>query len=198
MVNGETFIASCPEYRSMEQNAGEPGAGFLLCLICVLVVVTAGCSVMDTGTGLSEGICEKLSGLDRDHCYQTVARAQNNPALCAKIEGAGPKSKCYLYLGLCDQLGARATGDGAYTMFDCWQYRAISLGSVRVCEEYLAEYRSGNRNDLNPEGVSREICIRRVTEHCGHPGQSACYDKRNGILYCVNGTRISDRCEADS
>lgn len=182
----------------MVRNEGERVAWIPLGLVCILVVATAGCSVMDTGTALSEGICEKLSGLDRDHCYQAVARAQNNPELCAKIEGAGPKSKCYLYLGLCDMLGARATGDGAYTMFDCWQYRAISLGSVKVCEEYLEEYRSGNRNDLNPDGVSREICIRRVTEHCGHAGQNACYDKRNELYYCVNGTRIADRCEADS
>lgn len=44
------------------------------------------------------GVCEQISREDRDHCYQYIARFSGNGLLCGKIEGAGPMSKCRIYI----------------------------------------------------------------------------------------------------
>lgn len=174
--------------------AGEKGAVVCLGIVCIAASLIAGCTVTDTGFALTEEVCEKLSGLDRDHCYQQVAVSQGWPVLCEKIEHPGPRSKCLLYLGQCRELNKLATGDGAYTSYDCWQYNAEKGTSIRLCEEAIGTYVSSNRNDLNPSGISKEICIKRVTAKCGHIGQEVCVDHWNGDkLFCVEG-RV-DRAE---
>ena len=90
-----------------------------------------------------------------------------------------------------------ATGDGAYTKYDCYQYKAIQDRSVRLCEEYLDVYSSYNRNDLNPTGISKETCIKRVTEKCGHIGQNACFDNYYKKDYCVEGWIGTGKCVPD-
>jgi len=168
----------------------------LLCLVLITIAfsVTAGCEVLDAEIMLSEEVCEKMSGLDRDHCYQTVARAQGDPDICENINNPGPKSKCYIYLGQCSELRSLATGDGAYTRYDCYQYRAIEYGSVKLCEEDIEDYKSANRNDLNPTGISQDICIKRVTENCGNIGQPVCYDKWKQYNFCVSGMMDMGKC----
>jgi hypothetical protein len=166
----------------------------MVCLgmVCIMLVMTAGCSdaIIDAffpSKEMSEEDCERETGIDRDHCYKNLAKRIGNATLCKKIVDPGPNSKCYLELGRCDKLFSQATGDGAYTKFDCYQYKAIQDQSVRLCEEYLDVYSSYNRNDLNPTGVSKEICIKRVTEKCGHIGQNACFDWYYKEEYCVEG-----------
>jgi hypothetical protein len=64
--------------------------------------------------------------------------------------------------------------------------------------EYPDVYVSWNRNDLNPTGISKETCIKRVTENCGHIGQNACFDNNYKKDYCVEGWVGSGKCAPDS
>jgi hypothetical protein len=183
----------------MALMAGEWGAVVCLGIVCIMMVMTAGCSyAMYTSGDMTEEDCLRVSGIDRDHCYKNLAVSRGNSTLCGKIEDPGPKSKCYLELGECGRLSFQATGDGAYTKYDCYQYKAIQDRSVRLCEEYLDVYVSWNRNDLNPTGVSKETCIKRVTEKCGHIGQNACFDYYYKKDYCVEGWIGSGKCVPDS
>lgn len=163
-------------------------------LIIMAFSVIAGCLVPDVGIVLSEDVCEKMSGLDRDHCYLNVARAKDNPEICEKINNPGPRSKCSVYLGTCSDLSWQATGDGAYTSYDCAQYRAINYGSVKLCEDDIRDFKSANRNDLNPTGISQDICIKRVTENCGNIGQTVCFDKYYKYNFCVYGMMDMGKC----
>lgn len=165
-------------------------------IVCCALVITAGCSF--TEDLLSEGLCDKMSGLDRDHCFQQLARDVRDSEYCAKIENAGPRSKCYIYLNECDKLGLLATGDGAYTRYDCLQYMAVEYRSVDYCREKLKDYTSGNRNDLNPTGIGMDTCIQRATEHCGRIGQLACYDGIYNKVYCVTGKVSQGNCIAET
>lgn len=178
----------------MARVAGGLGALVCLVLLSIAMMAAAGCTGKEAGDTLAEGVCEKLSGLDRDHCYQNLARSTNNRDLCFEIQNPGPKSKCLIYLMDCFELSEKATGDGAYTRYDCYQYRAVQLQSVEICESYIEEgYRSGG-NDLNPGGVSRNICIERVTENCGHIGQNVCRDKNKNQNYCLYGMMDMGKC----
>lgn len=165
-------------------------------LLCLALVITAGCSFSEDL--LSEGLCDRMSGLDRDHCFQQLAKDQGSSEYCAKIENAGPKSKCYIYLDDCSRLNLLATGDGAYTRYDCYQYLAVQYHSVDYCRERLKDYTSGNRNDLNPTGISMDTCIQRATEYCGHIGQISCYDVFYNKAYCVTGKESQGNCVAET
>lgn len=174
-------------------------AGKRVGLVCLLLIsmaasVISGCLVPDVGIVLTEDICEKMSGKERDHCFLNVARGKDDPAICQKIEDPGPRSKCSVYLGTCGDLSWQATGDGAYTKYDCYQYQAISYGSIRLCEDLLHDIVSYNRNDLNPRGVSQAICVERVAENCGHIGQKVCYDRYYKNNYCVYGMMDNGQC----
>ncbi|MDD1695605.1 MAG: hypothetical protein LUQ54_01775 [Methanoregula sp.] len=168
----------------------------LLCLVLITMAfsVIAGCQASDIGFVLTPEVCEKMSGLDRDHCYQNVARAKGDPELCREINNPGPRSKCFVYLGKCEELGRQATGDGAYTFYDCAQYRAIEYGSVQMCENDLSHFRSENRNDLNPTGISEGTCKERVLKNCGSYGMNVCYDKFYNMEYCEYGVKENGKC----
>ena len=180
----------------MAWMAGERGAVVCLGLICIILAMTAGCSVINSFAqeDTPEENCLKKSGIDRDHCYKNLAVISRNSTFCEKIEDPGPKSKCYLELGLCNKLFSQATGDGAYTRFDCYQFTAIKYNSIKMCNEFLYGYKSQNTNDLNPTGVSKEICINRITEICGHIGQNACFDAYEYKHYCVEGAVEAGKC----
>lgn len=174
----------------------ERGAVVCLVMICIILTMTAGCSVIDgfTQGDTPEESCLKMFGIDRDHCYKNLAVKSRNSTFCEKIENPVPNSKCYLELGLCNKLFSQATGDGAYTRFDCYQYMAINYRSIKMCDEFLYGYESHNTNDLNPTGVSKEICIKRITENCGHIAQNACFDAYENNHYCVEGAVESGKC----
>lgn len=130
--------------------------------------------------------CEGLEGKDRDHCIQQLAVTSGNLKLCDDIESAGPKSKCWLYIakntktaGLC--LAMKKTDwygeQGAYDAEECLQYVARETNDGDVCQ-LLEEYKDSSGSDLNPDGVSREICISSII--CGKSGQEPCYSSSKG------------------
>jgi hypothetical protein len=181
----------------MALMAGERGAVVCLGMVCIMLVMTAGCGAITSRWAqedLTEKDCLEKSGIDRDHCYKNLAVTSNNSTLCEKIEDPGPNSKCYLELGLCNKLFSQATGDGAYTKYDCYQYKAISKESITLCEDLLKGYESQSTNDLNPNGISKEICIKKITKNCGHLGQNACHDKYYQKDYCVEGVVETFKC----
>ena len=111
------------------------------------------------------GLCEQISGKDRDYCYQNIARFSGNALLCGKIEEPGPKSKCRIFIAewwkrgsWCDPLSRQSTGNGAYTYYDCVQYLAVKLNDPKLCEN-IGQDISSEGNDLNEKGVSLTICI---------------------------------------
>ncbi len=134
------YIPTGSEYQIMVWMVGEWRVLFCLVLITIAFSVTAGCVIPGVKIVLSEEVCEKMSGLDRDHCYQNVARAEGDSKICENIHNPGPWSKCLIYTGDCSQLSSQATGDGAYTRYDCYQYLAIEYGSVKICEEELRDF----------------------------------------------------------
>jgi hypothetical protein len=183
----------------MARMAGDWNSLICLALLSIMVMLTSGCIhnmwLSDQYDTITENVCEKMSGMERDHCYQYAARVLSDKAQCDKINHPGPKSKCRIYLRDCSNKDMQwnSTGDGAYTKNDCLQYNAIQYQSIKFCEEMQSGYGSGY-NDLNPGRVSRETCIQRVTEKCGHIGQEACNDKLRQSNYCVEGQMDRGQC----
>ena len=185
----------------MALMAGGKGAPVGLAVLCLVFAWLSGCAGYDFADQLTEGVCDQMPGLDRDHCYQYLARVEHEPKYCEEIHNPGPWSKCYVYLGYCSELAKQATGDGAYTYYDCIQYMAVRAHSVSLCNTIDEGLRSGS-NDLNPRGVSRQTCIDLATGDCGHIGQVACEDlfSKNTLTnkYCVFGKLDMGRCVADT
>ncbi len=171
-----------------------------MAIVCIMLVILQQDVIRQVCASgdITEKNCERVSGIGRDHGYKNLAVNRGNSTLCEKVEDPGPKSKCYLELGEGSRHRFQATADGAYTKYDCYQYNAIQDRSVRLCEEYLDVYVSWSRNDLNPTGVSKETCIKRVTENCGHIGQNACFDNHYKKDYCVEGWVGSGKCVPDT
>ena len=185
----------------MTHTAGRDDITVVLILVCIAWVVVFGCIIADVPDELTKGVCDKMSGLERDHCYQYLARTEHDPEYCEQIVNPGPRSKCYIYLGYCGELSKQATGDGAYTYYDCIQWMGVEAHSISMCNEIGEGLRFGS-NDLNPKGVSRQTCIDLATENCGHIGQDACEDpfSRNNLTkkYCVAGKLDMGRCVPDT
>lgn len=185
-----------PELWTMARMLEKTEALLVLALLCGAMMTTSGCTGKAAGFVLAESACERLSGFDRDHCYQYLARVEKDTELCEKIENRGPWSKCHIYLGDCLDLPMRATGDGAYTRYDCGQYLAVERQSVDLCEYTFKEGYRGGPNDLNPKGTSLEICIEAVTKNCGQIGENVCWDKETNKKYCMYGMIDMGKCIA--
>lgn len=185
----------------MARPVAAKGAMGFLAVLLLSSALLSGCTQYDFADELTEGVCDHMSGLDRDHCYQYLARVMHEPKYCEEIMHPGPWSKCYVYIGYCGELKKQATGDGAYTYYDCIQYMAVKSHSLLLCNTIEEGIRSGS-NDLNPRGVSRQTCIDMATEDCGHIGQVACEDpfSKNSLTkkYCVFGKLDMGRCVADT
>lgn len=188
----------------MAQGAGGRGALVCLVLLMIAVMTFAGCTGKEAGEALAEGACEKLSGLDRDHCYQQIAKFNGDGKLCEKIEHPGPKSKCFIYAAettnfgyYCNKLGKLASGDGAYTFYDCVQYLAVQWQDPQLCKGLKGLGQSGS-NDLNPKGISEKTCLDLAGKTCGKIGQKACVDREMSSVstnyYCMEGEEIGGMC----
>jgi hypothetical protein len=132
---------SCETYGFLDNQLwrGAKGKEATVCLgiVCIMLVFTAGCNYARYPSGdMTEKDCERVSGIDREHCYKNLIVNRGNSTLCEKVEDPGPKSKSYLELGECSRLSFQATWDGAYTKYDCYQYKAIQERSVRLCDEF--------------------------------------------------------------
>lgn len=140
----------------------------------VIMTMAAGCL-----SSAGESVCGNMGpGETRDHCYQNVARQTGDVSLCNEIEGAGPASKCYLYLapndpGLCKEMTRQPFygKSGAYREEQCWQYVAVQTRLGDYCSRIPAGYDSG-ASDMTPGGVSTARCFRNLG--CGLAGQSPC------------------------
>ena len=156
------------------------------------------------------GVCELISGEDQDHCYQYIARFSGNAILCGKIEEAGPRSKCRIFVAewwkkgsWCNPLARQSTGNGSYTYYDCIQYLAVKFKDPGLCDS-IGQDISAAGNDLNEQGVSMTRCIDLAGTSCGHIGQNACISLESRlapdgklmkeISYCLEGRNIGERC----
>jgi hypothetical protein len=154
------------------------------------------------------GVCEQISGEDRDHCYQYIARFSGNALLCGKIDEAGPRSKCRIFVAewwkkgsWCNPLSRQLIGNGSYTYYDCIQYLAVKFKDPGLCD-IIGQDISAAGNDLNEQGVSLTKCFDLASTSCGHIGQNACTSiepllapegKRMGN-YCLEGRNSGERC----
>ena len=156
------------------------------------------------------GVCELISGEDQDHCYQYIARFSGNAIVCGKIEEAGPRSKCRIFVAewwkkgsWCNPLARQSTGNGSYTYYDCIQYLAVKFKDPGLCDSIGRDI-SAAGNDLNEQGVSMTRCIDLAGTSCGHIGQNACISLESRlapdgklmkeISYCLEGRNLDDRC----
>ena len=156
------------------------------------------------------GLCEHISGEDRGHCYQYIARFSGNALLCGKIEEAGSRSKCRIFVAAwwkkgswCNPLSRQPTGNDSYTYYDCIQYLAVKFKDPGLCD-FIGQDISALGNDLNEQGVSLTKCIDLAGTSCGHIGQNSCTSiepllapegKRMGeISYCLEGRNSGERC----
>lgn len=198
----------------MARMAGGLGALVCLALLSIAMMAAAGCTGKEAGDTLSEGVCEKLSGLDRDHCYQQIAKFNGDGKLCEKIEHPGPKSKCIIFVEelmtgrerpwlvspgqRCFLLDSKSSMDGSYTRGDCYQYLAVAWQDPKFCDNLLKYDLAGGSNDLNKQGVSYDTCVRLAGADCGHIGQPACLDRLDLNLqtqkYCLEGQMDRGKC----
>jgi hypothetical protein len=193
-------------------------------LIFFFVVIVAGALILLTGNFSREsfmqpwyqatetlgGVCGYISGEDRDRCYQYIARFSGNALLCGKIGGAGPRSRCRIYIAewwkkgsWCDPLSRQQAGNGSYTYYDCIQYLAVKFKDPGLCDA-LGKDISTAGNDLNEKGVSLITCIDSAGTSCGHIGQNTCtsIEPRSApggnltreINYCLEGRNSGGRC----
>ena len=177
--------------------------GIALAGLIVILVYSAGCS--EAG----EKACEALSGSDKDHCYQNLARASGDDSLCDKIAGAGPASKCFAYIAsdqenliICETIEEMPWHHDreAYRYQDCILYVARNNNCPECCSAISQDY-YGSATDLNPYmEVTRAKCISNIP--CGKSGQPACRSASGGgvnsrgtpgAYYCYsdNQTRIT-------
>ena len=165
--------------------------GIALTGFIVVMVFGAGCSEV------GEKACEALSGDDRDHCYQNIAKTTGDSSLCDKIEGAGPASKCFAYVAnvngefsSCASMTEKPWYGNyeAYRREDCILYVARSGNCPDCCQLISNEYRSP-ATDLNPYmEVTRDTCLEMT--QCGKPGELACRQ--------FTGARLAPRGEPGS
>jgi len=154
------------------------------------------------------GVCEQISGEDRDHCYQYIARFSGNALLCGKIDEAGPRSKCRIFVAewwkkgsWCNPLSRQLTGNGSYTYYDCIQYLAVKFKDPGLCD-IIGQDISAAGNDLNEQGVSLTKCIDLAGTSCGHIGQNACTsiepllapEGKSMGNYCLEGRNSGEKC----
>jgi hypothetical protein len=169
----------------------------LTILACCLLALTLSAGCQDAAE-LVAIACEELEGKDRDHCIQQLAVGSGNLDLCEDIESAGPKSKCWAYIAaekkdpwICanmeneDWYGKQ----GAYDQFKCFQYLAKETGDPDICNSIDKGYSDQFGSDLNPDGVSQEICYSAV--QCGNPGQKACYSIHKKQYWCFGAEEIT-------
>ena len=131
------------------------------------MIIAAGC------TRMGEESCEALSGRDKDHCYQNIAKITGNLELCNKIEGPGPASKCYAYVaGLNGEISTCmnmpsmpwSRDTESYRWADCILYVARTTNCPEFCETLL-QY-EGGATDLSPGvTVSQKYC--KASIKCG-------------------------------
>lgn len=154
------------------------------------MLFTAGCQ---DAAEMGAVACEGLDGKDRDHCIQQLAVASMNIHMCNDIESVGPKSKCWLYIAASSKqlsvCGSMSDQDwygkqGSYDKYQCVQYFARELNAPDVCLE-LESYRDSDGSDLNPDGISKDICFNSI--QCGKTGQASCYDTKEQQYYCTAG-----------
>lgn len=206
----------------MVQGAGGRSALVWLSVLVAVMLATSGCSHVGrkiASLGMSQeisgqvadAVCERLSGMDHDHCFQQIAKVSSNPLLCEKIDHPGPKSKCTIFVEelmeererpwivqpgqRCYLLQTKSSGDGAYTMGDCFQYLAVAWQDPLLCDNLLKNDLKGGSNDLNKQGVSYDTCVRLAGARCGHIGQPACLDRNlQNQKYCLEGQMDRGNC----
>jgi hypothetical protein len=167
-----------------------------LLLICLLaaslgtMLFAAGCQ---DAAELGAIACEELDGKDRDHCIQQLAVSSGNQAMCNDIESAGPKSKCWIYIASNEKMWKTCFGmkdeawygeQGAYDVQECLQYVAKTTMDPYLCLQIEEDYIDQFGSDLNPGGVSRDICESSI--QCGKKGQKACYSYADTNYYCIS------------
>ncbi|HSQ92995.1 MAG TPA: hypothetical protein VLL74_01715, partial [Methanoregula sp.] len=176
-----------------------------LCVV-LLAVLATGCTGKDAGETLAGGVCDQLSGKDRDHCYQQIAKFNGDINLCREVEGAGPKTKCVIFVAettkdakLCQGLPIVHTGSGAYLYYDCVQYSAVALNDPELCDMLGHDYTDRTGNDLNPKGVDIDTCQYLASSQCGLVGKAGCVatsdlNGNQGARYCLEGELSNGRC----
>lgn len=164
--------------------------------LVIILIIASGC------TEMGEDACGALSGRDRDHCYQNMAKITGNLELCKKVEGGGPASKCYAYVaGLNGEISTCVAMENmpwhhdteAYRWQDCVMYAARTSNCPDFCD-YLESYK-GQATDLNPYmTVSLESCRKNI--NCGQSGQPACRTG-SGRSVTTTGDSKAYYCEVD-